>query len=79
MKYNVKEISYKKGHWVEVTSEQGDVSREAWMLPPLGLTETDMLQIAEWVIENKLGSRQSFNQWRLKNAGAVLAFKLKWG
>ncbi len=79
MRYNVKEISYKKGHWVEVNSAQGDVSREAWMLPPLGLNEIDMLQIAEWVIKHNLGSRQSFNQWRLKNASAVLAFKLKWG
>lgn len=79
MRYCVKELSYKKGHWVEVHSAQKDISREAWMLPPLGLTETDMLTIAEWVVEHQLGSRQSFNQWRLKNAGAVLAFKLKWG
>lgn len=79
MKYCVKELSHKKGYWVEVTSLEGDISREAWMLPPLGITETDMLTVADWVVEHKLGSRQSFNQWRLKNASAVLAFRLKWG
>ena len=79
MKYQVKELAHKKGHWVEVTSVVRDISREAWMRGPIGINESDMLQIAEWVLEHKLGSRQSFNQWKLKNASAVLAFRLKWG
>lgn len=79
MKYHVKELVHKKGYWVEVASTKRDISREAWMLMPLDLTEQDMLEIAEWVLEHKLGSRQSFNQWRLKDASAVLAFRLKWG
>lgn len=79
MKYDVKKLTHRKGHWVEVSSPIRDISREAWMLMPLGLTEGAMLEIAEWVIENQLGSRQSFNQWRLKSESAVLAFKLKWG
>jgi hypothetical protein len=79
MKYRVKELTYKKGFWVEVSAAEPDVSREAWMLMPIGLTESAMLEIAEWVVEHNLGSRQSFNQWRLKNASAMLAFKLKWG
>lgn len=79
MKYCVTELTYKKGHWVEVSDTKPDISREAWMLMPARLTESAMLEIAEWVIEHQLGSRQSFNQWRLKNASAVLAFKLKWG
>jgi hypothetical protein len=44
-----------------------------------GFTEEHMLEIAQWVLEHELGSRQSFNQWKLKNEAAVTAFKLKWG
>ncbi len=78
MNYHVKQLDYKQGHWVEVSSARSDVSREAWLLPR-SMSEENMLEIAQWVIEHDLGSRQSYNQWRLKDASAVLAFKLKWG
>lgn len=78
MKYVVRELAHKR-NWVEVTSNIRNISREAWMLGPVSLTEEHMAVIHEWVVENQLGSRQSFNQWKLRSAAAVLAFKLKWG
>ena len=83
MKYWVQQIDRRPGHWVEVSSlDRRDVAREAWMLPPLPLyhlTEEDMVAINDWVVENQLGSRKSFNQWKLRSAQAVTAFRLKWG
>jgi hypothetical protein len=79
MKYHVKHLEHKNGHWVEVSRKERDISREAWMMFADGFTEEHMLEIAQWVLEHELGSRQSFNQWKLKNEAAVTAFKLKWG
>jgi hypothetical protein len=77
MKYKVKKVAHRKGHWVEVSSTEEPTFHVVMGLHAI-MTEKNMLEIAEWVIENQLGSRQSFNQWKLINESAVLAFALKW-
>ena len=65
MKFKITLPEKGKGFWVELSS------------PDL-LTEQVMLEIDQWVEQNKLGKRMAFNMWKMKNQKARTWFILKW-
>lgn len=42
------------------------------------LVEHELVEIADWVTKHELGTRTSFDTWKLKNAEAVTMFLLRW-
>lgn len=42
------------------------------------ITEEDLVEVAQWVIDHELGHRTSHNQWKLNSAEAVTMFLLRW-
>ncbi len=65
MKFKIEIPEDKKGYWVELHS------------PDL-LTENVMIEIDQWVIENRLGKRMAFNMWKLKSQKSRNWFILRW-
>ena len=53
------------GYWVEVHS-------------PNLMNESMMIEIDNWVRNNKLGKRMAFNMWKLKNEQSRNWFILRW-
>ena len=55
----------KKGYWVELHSSSL-------------FNESMMIQVDNWVRNNRLGKRMAFNMWKLKNEQCRNWFILKW-
>jgi hypothetical protein len=55
----------KQGHWVEI--HNADL-----------MNESIMVEVDNWVRNNKLGKRMAFNMWKLKSKAAKNWFVLKW-
>jgi hypothetical protein len=65
MKFKIDVPEDKKGYWVELHS------------PDL-MYEIKMIEVDQWVVENRLGRRMAFNMWKLKNEKSRNWFILRW-
>lgn len=57
-------------HYVELWTDYLD-----WSHAP---SEDLLNEVNEWVKNNELGHRMSYNGWKLRDAGAVTMFTLRW-
>lgn len=77
-KYIVEQLDH-KGHWVRIRPVPESVTEE--FFPNISiptLTEAEALDIDLWIVDNNLGRRMSFDQWKLRSSSAVTAVRLKW-
>jgi hypothetical protein len=74
MKYHLTFPDKSGGYWVEVHS----LDRNPTYSSVLTMTDEKMLEIDKWVRENNLGTRMSFNMWKLKNQASLNWFILRW-
>lgn len=51
---------------------------EVWERDVGSPTDADLVEISQWVQQNELGYRESHNGWKLRDAGAVTLFLLRW-
>ena len=42
------------------------------------LTDEDLNAVNDWVVERDLGTRMSYNTWKLRDNAAVTMFLLRW-
>lgn len=64
LKYKIN-VPDKKGHWVELHSANL-------------MNESMMIEVDNWVRNNRLGKRMAFNMWKLKNEQSRNWFILRW-
>lgn len=73
IKYDVIVLSGRRRNWVQLNAPETHTD------PFDGFRDEHMVEIDQWVVAHELGVRMSFNQWKLKDAAAILVFRLRWG
>ena len=51
---------------------------EVWERDVGSPNDDDLVEISQWVQQNELGYRESYNGWKLRNSAAVTMFLLRW-
>ena len=74
-KFKIHLLDRKVGRWIQLDSpyDSTDLAHHYYM------SENDMIEIDQWVLQHDLGRRQSFDMWQLHDDRALTIFLLKWG
>ena len=74
-KFKIHLLDRKVGRWIQLDSpyDSTDLAHHYYM------SENDMIEIDQWVLQHDLGRRQSFDMWQLHDDKSLTMFLLKWG
>ena len=74
-KFKIHLLDRKVGRWIQLDSpyDSTDLAHHYYM------SENDMIEIDQWVLQHDLGRRQAFAMWQLHDDKSLTMFLLKWG